>query len=65
MKWTWRRTPELWAVPETAALYARMAARGWMLESRGQEWDRYRRAEPQKLRFWLEFTARRRFDGPE
>lgn len=58
MKYTWRRTPQLWAIRETQAYYARMAAKGWMLQERGLHFDRYIRCEPQELQFWLEFTKR-------
>lgn len=59
MNVTWRRTPPMWAITDAAAHYAAMAAKGWMLESRGTHWDRFRRAEPQRLRFWLELTRNR------
>ena len=58
MKYTWRPTPERWAVAETQEYYAAMARRGWMLDKRGVRWDRYRRTGPQQLQFWLEFTPR-------
>ena len=69
MKYTWRPTPQLWAIGETQAHYAKMAARGWMLQKRGTRFDRFIRTEPQQLQFWLEFTTRRAgsdvFDGPD
>ena len=69
MKYTWRPTPELWAIGETQAHYAKMASRGWMLQKRGTRFDRFIRSEPQQLQFWLEFTKRRAgsdaFDGPD
>ncbi len=69
MNYTWRRTPPLWAIRETQEYYAKMAAKGWMLQKRGRNYDRYRRAAPQQLQFWLEFTKRRAgsdaFDEPD
>lgn len=69
MKYSWRLTPPLWAISEPQAHYAAMAARGWMLHKRGVRLDRFVRAEPHRLRFWLEFTGRRAgsdlFDEPD
>lgn len=69
MKYTWRKTPQPWAIRETQEYYARMAAKGWMLDERGTRWDRYVRSEPQTLQFWLEFTqsakGRSAFDDPD
>ena len=44
-------------VAANETLYADMAAKGWMLEKRGAHLSRFTRAEPEKLRFRIEYAA--------
>lgn len=56
-KVTYRLTPPLWAVGECESRYEEMAAKGWLLEKRGAFLDKYRRGEPQTLRYRLEISG--------
>ncbi len=48
--------PEQYAVGQTEKYYADMAARGWILEKRGVHLSRFRRGEPQRLRYRIELS---------
>ena len=49
--------PEEYAVGENEKYYADMARRGWILEKRGSVLSRFRRDEPQKLKYRIELSS--------
>ena len=57
LKKKYRLHPAEYAVAETERFYAEQAAKGWILESRGQYWSKFRRGEPKKLRYRMEFST--------
>lgn len=47
-----------YAIGENEKLYADQAAKGWLLEKRGSWFSKFRRGEPQRLRYRIELSAR-------
>ena len=57
LKKKYRLHPAEYAVAETERFYAEQAAKGWILESRGHYFSKFRRGEPKKLRYRMEFST--------
>ena len=57
--------PQDYAVGENEKYYADMAQRGWILEKRGATFSRYRRTEPQKLKYRIELSSPAYFDDDQ
>ena len=55
--------PEDYAIGEMEQFYARQAAKGWLLEKRGTWFSKFRRCEPQRLRYRVELAAARFLEG--
>ena len=57
--------PQDYAVGENEKYYADMAQRGWILEKRGATFSRFRRSEPQKLKYRIELSSPAYFDDDQ
>ncbi len=53
----YRLNPQEYAIGECEKLYSDMAARGWILDKRGQYFSRFRRGEPEKRIYRIEFSS--------
>ena len=54
--------PMEFAIGDTEQFYEKMAADGWILEKRGAVFSRFRRGEPQRLRYRIELAESRMLD---
>lgn len=53
----YRLHPAEYAVAETERFYTEQAEKGWILESRGHYFSKFRRGAPKKLRYRMEFSV--------
>lgn len=63
MKVKYMLHPEEYAIGEMEQFYARQAAKGWLLEKRGSWFSKFRRCQPQRLRYRVELAAPQFLDG--
>jgi len=57
--------PGVYAIGENETLYAKLAAKGWMLDKRGGIFSRFYKAEPRKLQYRAELSNSKLYDDDE